>query len=70
MGLLAPLAAAAHGDDSLPTDTRPVAVISPVRGEVTIKHPNGDYKPAHWLEPISPQDYLKTNGPGAKPLIT
>lgn len=69
LGLLAPLAVQAQGD-AIPTDTPPVAVISLVWGEVTIKHPNGDYKPARWLEPIYPQDYLKTNGPGAKLLIT
>lgn len=70
LGLLAPLGVMAQGDDSIPTDTPPVAVISLVWGEVTIKHPNGDYKPARWLEPVYPQDYLKTNGPGAKLLIT
>ncbi len=48
----------------------PVAVVSLVWGEVTIKHLNGDYKPAQWLDPVYPQDYLKTTGPGSKLLVT
>lgn len=68
-GLLAPLAAFAQ-DAAPPTDTPPVAVVSLVWGEVTIKHPNGDYKPCRWLEPVYPQDFLKTSGPGSKLLVT
>jgi len=48
----------------------PVAVISLVWGVVTIKHANEDYKPARWLEPIYPGDFVKTTGPGSKLLIT
>lgn len=48
----------------------PVAVVSLVWGEVTIKHASGDYKPARWLEPVFPQDFVKTTGPGSKLLLT
>jgi hypothetical protein len=48
----------------------PVAVISLVWGVVTVKHSNEDYKPARWLEPIFPGDFVKTVGPGSKLLIT
>ena len=48
----------------------PVAVISLVWGVVTVKHTDGDYKPAMWLEPIYAQDLVKTAGPGSKLLIT
>lgn len=52
------------------TQGAPVAVISLVWGVVTVKHTDGDYKPAMWLEPIYPQDLVKTAGPGSKLLIT
>lgn len=48
----------------------PVGVISLVWGVVTVKHENADYKPARWLEPIYPGDFVKTSGPGSKLLIT
>ena len=48
----------------------PVAVISLAWGVVTVKHENADYKPARWLEPIYPGDFVKTSGPGSKLLIT
>ena len=48
----------------------PVAVISLVWGVVTVKHADADYKPARWLEPIFPGDFVKTSGPGSKLLIT
>lgn len=48
----------------------PVAVISLVWGEVTVKHQDADYQPARWLEPIWEGDFVKTNGPGSKLLIT
>lgn len=50
--------------------TLPVAVISLVWGEVTVKHQDADYQPARWLDPIWEGDYVKTNGPGSKLLIT
>ena len=49
---------------------QPVAVVSLVWGAVTIKHVNGDYRPAQWLDPVYPQDFLKTSGPGSKLLVT
>lgn len=49
---------------------QPVAVISLVWGVVTVKHANQDYKPARWLEPIFPGDFVKTTGAGSKLLIT
>jgi len=48
----------------------PVAVISLVWGEVTVKHANEDYKPARWLEPVFPGDRVRTQGAGSKLLIT
>jgi hypothetical protein len=51
-------------------DGLPVAVISLVWGEVTVKHQDADYKPARWLEPIWEGDFVKTAGPGSKLLIT
>lgn len=49
---------------------QPIAVVSLVWGEVTIKHSDADYQPARWLEPVYPGDYVKTSGPGSKLLIT
>ena len=57
--------AAAQGPDEVP-----VAVISLVWGEVTLKHSDSDYQPARWLDPIYPGDLVKTTGPGSKLLIT
>jgi hypothetical protein len=51
-------------------DDKPVAVMSLVWGEVTIKHTDADYKPARWLEPVYPGDLIRTAGPGSKLLIT
>lgn len=48
----------------------PVAVISLVWGEVTVKHADADYKPARWLEPIFAGDQVRTAGAGSKLLIT
>ena len=53
-----------------PARTPPVAVISLVWGEVTVKHASGDSQPAVWLEPVWNQDTVKTAGPGSKLLIT
>lgn len=55
---------------ALAQDKMPVAVISLVWGEVTVKHQDADYKPARWLEPIWEGDFVKTAGPGSKLLIT
>jgi hypothetical protein len=52
------------------TAPQPIAVVSLVWGEVTIKHADADYKPARWLEPIFAGDFVKTTGPGSKLLIT
>ncbi|MBT9586284.1 hypothetical protein IV102_23280 [bacterium] len=51
-------------------NSTPVAVISLVWGQVTVKHEQADYKPARWLEPIYPGDFVKTSGAGSKLLIT
>lgn len=67
--LLLPLAAQAQDAQELAANP-PVAVVSLCWGAVTIKHVNGDYKPAVWLDPIYPQDILKTTGPGSKVLVT
>ena len=52
-----------------PAQQAPVAVISLVWGQVTVKHENEDYEPARWLEPIFPGDLVKTSGPGSKLLV-
>lgn len=49
---------------------QPIAVVSLVWGEVTIKHSDADYQPARWLEPVYAGDFVKTAGPGSKLLIT
>ncbi len=59
------LAVAARAQDR----TTPVAVISLVWGQVTVKHQDADYKAARWIEPIFPGDFVKTTGPGSKLLI-
>lgn len=51
-------------------NNQPVAVVSLVWGAVTIKHVDGDYQPAVWLDPVYPEDSLKTAGPGSKLLVT
>lgn len=52
------------------TTAKPIAVVSLVWGEVTIKHSDADYQPARWLEPVYAGDFVKTGGPGSKLLIT
>lgn len=47
----------------------PVGVVSLVWGAVTIKHPDADYKPARWLEPVFAGDQLRTAGDGSKLLV-
>lgn len=61
------LAGSAWAQDNPP---QPIAVVSLVWGEVTIKHANADYQPARWLEPVYADDWIKTTGPGSKILIT
>jgi hypothetical protein len=59
--------AASQAQTSAP---QPIAVVSLVWGQVTIKHADADYQPARWLEPIYADDFVKTTGPGSKILIT
>src|SRR5690606_23798002 len=64
LALAAPEARAQTSGQTELAQNNPVAIVAQVLGDAQIKHVDGDWRPAYWLDLLRPEDQIQTGDNG------